>query len=239
MKSNRHESPESDPVGMVARDLREPVVDVLDRLDQVLLGVEPLTPRQRDLLSSARDRARQMRDLVDDVQDVARFREGQMRPTLRSQDMRELVREAIQRSAASAGTKSISLVSELPGTPVTVSVDRAMMHQLLDNLISNAIKFSKPGTTVRVGTRRTATGVEAWVSDQGQGIRAYDLPRLFRRAPPAAGVARGTGLGLFIVAEVLRLHHGTIRVVSEPGRGSTFLFELPRRATRSLGRMQG
>lgn len=233
MKAMSHRSIESDPVGMVARDLREPIVDVLDRLDQVLLGVEPLTPRQRDLLTSARERSRQMRDLVDDVQDVARFRQGSLRPVLRSVDMRSVVREAIERAAVPAGAKSIELVSELPGSPLAVSVDRAMILQLFDNLISNALKFSKNGTTVRIGARRTATGVEAWVSDQGQGIHGYDLPHLFRRVPPPLGVGRGTGLGLFIVAEVLRLHRGTIRVMTEPGRGSTFLFELPRRIPRT------
>lgn len=229
----RQESIERDPVGTVAVDLRELLVDVLDRIDQVLLGIDPLSARQRNLLTGARDGARRLRDLLDDVQDVSRFRAGQMRPVLRSQDMRALVREAIERSSAAAGARTIALVSELPATAVTVAVDRAMILQLLDNLISNAIKFSKPGTTVRIGTRTTATGVEAWVTDQGRGIHAYDLPRLFRKGPPPAGPGRGTGLGLFIVAEVLRLHHGTIRVMTDPGHGSTFLFELPRRRIRN------
>ena len=144
-----------------------------------------------------------------------------------------MVRAAVERCDLLASARSVSLVSELPATPVPVMMDRGKIIQVFCNLISNAIKFSPAGATVRVGARRTGDGAEAWVTDFGQGMHPADLAQLFRRS--ASGLHRGphgeagTGLGLAIVTAVLRLHHGTIRVTTEPGKGSTFSFTLPRR----------
>ena len=224
----------SDRIGLMAQELRDPAASVIDNLEQVLEGVEPLTARQRLLISGARERARHMRDVVDDVQDAARFVHGDNKPHVSLHDLRTAVRDAIERNASAAAHKSIALTSELPGTALQLRADRRMVVQLFNNLISNAIKFSEAGSTVRAGARRTATGVEGWVSDEGAGMHPFDLPHLFQKFPrPASRVldsARSTGLGLYIVGEILRLHHGTIRVMTEPGKGSTFVFELPRRA---------
>lgn len=129
------------------------------------------------------------------------------------------------------GAESITLLSDVPDVPLPITLDRGKMIQVFNNLISNAIKFSREGTTVRVGARQILGGIEAWVTDQGQGMQQAELPQLFhkfsRTSVRATRGEKSTGLGLYIVAEVLRLHHGTIRVDTEPGRGSTFTCTLP------------
>lgn len=229
--ADREEQFTRDRIAMIAHELKRPATNVIEVLDQVLEGAEPLTAHQRALVTRARENATHMRDLVDDVESAARLREGSQSVAKSPQDLRSLVNDAIERCAYPAAAKSITLLSELPATPIRVSADRAMLLQLLSNLISNAIKFSNAGTTVRVGARRAAGGAECWVTDHGQGMQPQDLPHLFRRFPRTTTRAtRGepsTGLGLYIVSEVLRLHDGTISVTTEPGKGSTFVFQLP------------
>ena len=221
-----------DRVAMMAHDLERPALSVIEQLDELLDGTDPLTQKQRGLLSKARASAAFMRELIEDVEAATRLREGCCPAVKCPHDLRWLVNDAVERCSYPAAAKSITLLAELPDAAVQATVDRGMILQLLCNLISNAIKFSNSGTTVRVGVRRVASGAECWVTDQGQGMEPQELPHLFRRFPRVATRATrgepGTGLGLFIVAEVLRLHHGTIRVTTEPGKGSTFSFHLPK-----------
>lgn len=227
-------------MAMSANRLRGPLLDVLDQLDRLLGSKEALSTRQRALAKRARENAAHMRDIVDDALEAARFQQGRWRPRPSEQDMRSLIRHAIERNEFLAAEKSISLVSEFPETAVPVLIDRRMALQLLSHLISNAINFSNRNGNIRVGTRRNKGGVEGWVVDQGQGMSFEDIPRLFQKfsrtdARATAG-ERGAGWGLFIVAEVLRLHHGTIRVTTEPGKGSNFTFQLPRKPRRGRPR---
>jgi signal transduction histidine kinase len=106
------------------------------------------------------------------------------------------------------------------------------MLQVLVNLIGNAIKFSPASSRVALGAeQRSAGGVRVYVTDQGQGIASKDLERLFRKFSQVDGsstrVQGGTGLGLAICKAIVEEHGGTIGVVSEIGRGSTFWFDLP------------
>ena len=221
----------TDLIGMVTHDLKNPACNVLGYVDLLLENPDPLTDRQRQLVSRVRDNAAFMLELIGDILETSRIEEGKLRLVASRQDLRELVRDAVDRNAFLAADKSITLVTEVPDDPLPITLDRNKVMQVFANLISNAIKFSREGTTVRVGARQVLGAIEAWVADQGQGMHESDLPQLFhkfsRTSVKSTRGEKSTGLGLFIVAEVLRLHHGTIRVDTEPGKGSTFTFTLP------------
>ncbi|HEU4793230.1 MAG TPA: ATP-binding protein, partial [Nitrolancea sp.] len=115
--------------------------------------------------------------------------------------------------------------------PVEGVWDRARLDQVLTNLISNALKYSPHGGEVKVIVRQDDDHAELIVSDQGIGITPSERPRLFQpfqRGESAHLSASGTGLGLYITAQIVEQHGGTIDLESEPAEGSTFTIRLPR-----------
>jgi len=131
--------------------------------------------------------------------------------------------------ATSAG---ITVSNEIPGD-VEVYSDDQLLSQVLQNLLSNALKFTPQGT-VEIGARYNEGSVECWVKDSGVGIASDQLDKVFDRFETTSEPERsGLGLGLAIVKEVVELHKGEIRVQSEVGKGSTFTFVLPRHTAAS------
>ena len=111
--------------------------------------------------------------------------------------------------------------------------DETRVLEVLDNLISNSIKFSDPGSTVTVGASFDKGEVRIWVRDHGRGIPPEDLPRVFDRfycVDRARSRPGGSGLGLAIVSHVAAAHGGQATVESEPGKGSVFKIQFPREA---------
>jgi signal transduction histidine kinase len=222
----------TDLIGIVSHDLRNPLANVIGYLELVERAKEPLSERQQKLLGRVRDNSTFMLELIGDILDSARLEEGGLRLVAEPHDLRDVVQDALDRSAFLADDKGIRLVAEVPDEPVLVPIDRGKVLQILNNLISNALKFSADGTVVRVTVRPGAADVAVAVADQGQGIDPAELPCLFKKfSRTSARATRGeksTGLGLFIVSKMLELHGGTIRVESTRGVGSTFVFTLPR-----------
>jgi len=121
--------------------------------------------------------------------------------------------------------------------PLYASVDAKLMKEAITNLISNALKYSSAGTTVGIDLTASDARIVLRVSDQGIGIPADDLPRLFEPFHRAGNVGQieGTGLGLSITKNAVELHGGTITAASEVGRGTTFTITLPRNVSEPLG----
>jgi signal transduction histidine kinase len=113
------------------------------------------------------------------------------------------------------------------------------LHQILVNLLTNAIKYSEPGSRIKLSVRGEQSAVRFEVSDQGVGIRKEHLPRLFekfyRADDPAVRRASGTGLGLYIVRNLVTMLGGHVQVRSEHGKGSVFTVIVPRAETTSAG----
>jgi signal transduction histidine kinase len=131
-------------------------------------------------------------------------------------------------AAESAGIRiTVSSPADLP----PISGDARRLGQVLDNLLGNAIKFSPAGGEVNVTIVQHATRVTVSISDQGIGISATDLPRIWERFYQAEASATrrfaGSGLGLAIVKRIVEAHSGDVGVISSPGQGSTFSFTLP------------
>ncbi|MBX6342462.1 MAG: HAMP domain-containing histidine kinase, partial [Thermomicrobiaceae bacterium] len=171
-----------------------------------------------------------LEELVNDLLDVSRIQQGRLQPQPERFDLTELAREVIERFEQSAERKpQHRLVFESDG-PVVGLWDPSRIDQVITNLVSNALKYSPQGGEVRVRVRQVDHAAEIAVSDQGIGITPEERQRLFKpfaRGDTARQQFGGAGLGLYITAQIVERHGGTIGVESEPGKGSTFTVRLP------------
>ena len=169
--------------------------------------------------------------LVHDILQLSRVQVGESKEDFVPVDVRALVGEAVDRARTSATARDITI--EVGGDPAVVLGDHDLLVTVVRNLLDNAVAYSEAGTRIGVGTTvREAEGiVEIAVVDQGIGIPAEALSRLFERFyrvdPARSRDTGGTGLGLSIVKHVVADHGGEVTVWSEPGRGSTFTVRLP------------
>lgn len=170
--------------------------------------------------------------LVQEIIELSRLQIPDPLGDARAVDVDEVVGEAVDRARTAAGAKGITLASG--GDPgATVWGDHDLLVTAVRNLLDNAVAYSEPATRIAVGTRIDADEgvVEVAVVDQGIGIPAEALPRLFERFyrvdPARSRDTGGTGLGLSIVKHVAADHGGEVTVWSQPGRGSTFTIRLP------------
>jgi two-component system phosphate regulon sensor histidine kinase PhoR len=223
-------------VASVSHELRTPLTVVMGYLDLILAGGRTDTAVQHQLQVVRRNAERLLR-MVDDLLLTARFEQGQLIVDLRETDLAELVREALADLEPRAEAAGVALEVLVDG-PVVVGADQVRMRQVVDNLVSNAIKYTPSGGTVRVLLEPEGDLVDLVVADSGIGISAEDRPRLFtkffRAAEAEAMAIPGIGLGLAITDAVVEAHHGSILVDSEVGRGSTFRVRLPLRFMRDF-----
>lgn len=177
-----------------------------------------------------------MLSLIDDLLDVGAIEAGEVQIRRESTNFAEFLTNCAKSLGQTAGAKGIALVLEPPAASVTVEIDPVRMSQIVVNLVTNAIKFSEPGTTVRLGGVVHDTQVEISVADEGPGIPADEHATIFAdfgRAStrPTAGES-STGLGLAIVKRLAGAHGASVELRSVLGEGSTFRVILPRGSTR-------
>lgn len=217
----------------MSHELRTPMHGVLG-LTELALGTE-LTAEQRQYLTLARDSAERLLHVVDDVLDLSRIESGKVELERIAFDPRELVNRALMILSIRAQEKAIELGAEVDaGVPALLEGDPSRIHQILINLLNNAIKFTERGRVVlRVGGEKQLDHqyrISFAVEDTGIGIPGEQRQRIFDSFTQAdASTTRrygGTGLGLAISAHLVRMMGGTIGLLSELGKGSTFHFEL-------------
>lgn len=219
-------------MGVVAHDLRNPLGVVRGYADFLLSGVTgELDHEQVEILQIMRRSSQYMLHLVEELVDFSRIQAGAMELEREPTDLAALIREAIRVNQMLAQEKKIVIEAELEDSLPEIGLDRHKIRQVLDNLLSNAAKFSHPGSRVEVELSHEDGFVHLLVRDHGVGIPAEDLPRVFApfqrtSARPTAG-ERGTGLGLAIVCNIVTAHGGRIWVESKVGEGSTFHTKLP------------
>jgi signal transduction histidine kinase len=154
----------------------------------------------------------------------------------------ELVTSLVERTRVLASAKSMKLlllVEQTDNQGCWVDGDKVRLERALANLLGNAIKFSPPGSRVSVALDRGLDEAKIAVHDQGPGISAQGretIFEVFHREPHTAHVP-GQGLGLFITRQIVESHGGTVRVESEPGRGSTFLMQVPLAVEEALAEL--
>jgi signal transduction histidine kinase len=175
---------------------------------------------------------RDMRNLISSLLDVTKIRQGKIDLHLRPVDVGDFVASVIQLHQRICESKGIRLAAAVNCQRSEHVFDADRIGQVLNNLLSNAAKFSHSGTSIRLDASDGPDGLTLAVSDEGLGIRADDIPRLFgefqQTQTRATAGELGSGLGLAICKRLVELHGGRIGVESTPGRGSRFWFTLPR-----------
>ena len=172
------------------------------------------------------DETTRLSTLVGDVLDTSRIEAGTFGYHFSDVDLAEVVRESV--AAAEIGQDEVRLSPELPRTLPHVRGDAERLRQLIDNLISNAVKYSDSGGEVSVQAEVDDGHVVLRVRDSGPGIAVDAQTQIFEKFGRAAGSAKpGTGLGLFLARSFAEAHGGSVAVESRPGEGATFTLKLP------------
>lgn len=220
-----------DFVASVSHELRTPLTSIGGYLDLVLdRDADELTDEQRHFLEVVDRNSQRLLRLVNDLLDVAHLGAGNLILESVECDAVGLVAECVERAEAVARDRDVVLRLDAR-TDARLEADPMRLGQVVDNLLSNALKFTAAGGSVDVRVLDIQNGVAIEVADTGMGMSPGVQERLFERfyrAPEAAEQAiQGTGLGLWITKKIVVAHGGTIGVESVDGRGSTFRIELP------------
>jgi len=219
-------------LGIAAHDLRSPISVFRSYLALFRDGyLGPTTEKQEDIFRKMDKGAAAMLALIDNVLDISAIESGNLNLNRKLLNLREFLLETHENNSLLAKGKSIVLNLEIDDDLPEVEIDTARMTQVLNNLISNALKFSHPGTTITMSARRAGNEVHIAVKDQGQGIPPEERSKLFNAfsktsVKPTSG-EKSTGLGLAIVKKMVEAHGGKIWFESEVGQGSTFVFSIP------------
>nr|WP_246283696.1 HAMP domain-containing sensor histidine kinase [Nocardioides perillae] len=216
-------------VSTVAHELRTPLSAIVGH-SELALDRDGLDAGTRDALTAVQRSAGRIDGLVRDLLALSRAGDPQAEVERLPVDLRAVVDDVHDLLGLAAAEQGVELVVE--GDPAAVVPgDATLLDRVVQNLVGNAVKYSPGGGRVTVSLRRGGGEVALAVADEGIGIAADELDRLFgefyRSGDPAARAQPGTGLGLAIVERIVARHGGRVTVTSQPGRGSTFTVHLP------------
>ena len=232
-EEKRLEEMKLDFVSMAAHELRTPLTSLRGYLSILIKETKTiLKPEEATFLSRSDISAQQLSALVDNLLNVSRIENHKLTINIEPVDIRPLIQQAIEQIMERAAEKKIALEFKKDDSPLPkVLIDRLRIGEVLGNLLSNAIAYTKEGGKVTIWTERKNDDVVTHVQDTGEGIPKESLQHLFTKFFRISGkleqTTKGTGLGLYISKEIIQMHHGEIWVESEAGVGSTFSFSLP------------
>jgi two-component system sensor histidine kinase/response regulator len=223
----------ADFYSMITHDLRNPAGNVLVALKMLLAGkAGALEPKQTSLAQLAFRSAEKFVGLINDYLDYAKIDAGYLQLVLGDEDLAAVVRSSVEQGRTQSDVKQQTISLDCPES-IPAVIDARKLEQVLDNLISNAIKYTPEHGKISVGVQVMDDRATITVADTGSGISPEQVGQLFSkyRRVPGRQVAeiQGTGLGLLIAKEIMTAHGGTASAESEgiPGKGSIFTVELP------------
>lgn len=230
-------------VSTVSHEFKTPLTTITGFLTVMLEGdTGQLNPQQMKFLSIAKAAAKRLSGLVSDLLDLSRL-EGGAKMELRPLDLARMVAQSVENHQPAAAESGKTLSCEAPLRECKALADERWIGLVVDNLVSNAVKFTNPGGRIRVKLQDKGEFLMVSVSDDGIGIPPQDHARLFERFYRASNRtevnAPGTGLGLSIAREVVSKHGGKIWFESTLGKGSTFHFVLPAAPREEAGTPAG
>jgi two-component system, sensor histidine kinase and response regulator len=218
-------------MGIVAHDLRSPLGTINGFADLILDDAQMARADVEDSTRRIRDTATRMAEMVQNLLDANRIERGEIELNLVSTDVLALVAGVVETQRSRATAKNQTLHLESATGPVRARIDPSVMVQVLENLVSNAVKYSPPGKNICVRLKQEANAVRCEVQDEGPGLSAEDQKKLFgkfaRLSAKPTGGEHSTGLGLSIVKKMVEAMHGRVWCESQPGEGATFIVQLP------------
>lgn len=230
-----------DFVSLASHQLRTPATAVKAILSMMHAGdFGELTARQTHFLAKALETNDRQLDIIEDMLNAARIDSGKLTLSPMPVDVAGLTHQAVQEHLADLAKRRLTITVDRPAESLIATADPAKLRMVLDNLISNAAKYTPQGGRIRVQVEIEYPVLRIAVSDTGVGIAEADRHRLFRKFSRVenelTAEVSGSGLGLYLAKHIVDLHGGSIEVESEPGSGSTFTIALPlEAATEKVG----
>ncbi len=222
-------------IGIAAHDLRNPLTSLVGFSELLIDNLEKSEPedyqaKSKDVLPIIHRAATTMHGVIQDMLDSQLVEGGADRLRREDTDLSELVRTVINMNNSAAKRKGITITFNPRGI-FRASVDARSMQRALDNLVSNAIKYSPPSSVVSMSMTHVKDAIRVCVEDEGPGLTLDDREKVFgklqRLSAKPTGGETSTGLGLYIVRSIAEMHGGRVGVNSEPGEGADFWIEIP------------
>ncbi|MGE5514501.1 MAG: ATP-binding protein [Bacteroidota bacterium] len=217
----------------ISHELRTPLNAVIGFSETILEQVfGPLgNARYSEYVEMIHTAGSHLRDVIEDILDVARIETGEVSLREAEMDLRQCLSSVVEMIRPKAHESRIALIADLPADLPRLRADQLRLRQIVLNLLSNAVKFTPPGGRVRLWVDIEADGLALHVADTGIGIRPEDMEHIwtpfFQAEATLSRRFGGTGLGLPIVRHYAEAHGGSISVDSTPGQGATFTLRLP------------
>jgi signal transduction histidine kinase len=217
---------------MASHDLRNPISAIEMITDLLLEGLnDNLTEEQIEFLKEIKNSSEHMSLLLNDLLDITAIESGKLKLEITKQNYLDFIKNIIKFNKRFGDKKRINIELNYYEDIKELSFDKNKITQVINNLISNGIKYSYPDTKIIIKIKMENEYVITEVIDEGQGIPEYELKNIFKEfhksSVKSTGGEQSTGLGLAIVKKIVEGHGGQIGVRSKVGQGSTFHYTLP------------
>ncbi|MBN1622165.1 MAG: HAMP domain-containing histidine kinase [Endomicrobiales bacterium] len=222
-------------VSSVSHELRSPLAAIDGYCDFLIEGFNRNMPREKQekSLKIIKDATVRLTNFINNILDIAKIKAGSFELRRTSINFYELAEEIVSLFDSLAQQQKKKIVNQVEKILPNINADPERVKQIVTNLIGNALKFTPEGGEIAVGAKLEENGqfIQGWIKDTGPGIPADSLDKVFDRfyqvKDGGMKKPKGTGLGLTIVAEIVKLHNGKVWVESDLGKGATFKFTLP------------
>lgn len=222
----------SEFVSLASHQLRMPL-SIVNWYTEMLLSGEAgiLSNDQKEYLSEIHLSNQRMTNMVNSLLHVSRFESGQLQASFHPTDIVQIINNVITEISPLAKKNNLQINTVLPRNLPTINTDPALLQMLLQNLLSNAAKYTPTGGKIRVKVTKSSSSIVFCVSDNGYGIPETDQKRIFTKLFRASNIKTkdtdGTGLGLYIVKSIVKQLKGKVWFESKEGKGSSFFVQLP------------
>ncbi len=229
----KYNSVEEEFVHMMVHELRSPLTSIKDASELLITSAPSLTEGEKEqFLKIINRQSKSLLDQIASILDAAKFESGTFVLDRKNENIRDLINERIKMFEPQVTRKKITLSSHIEGPIPPVYLDCIRIDQVLNNLISNSIKFTPSGGKVWIEARAVDRNVEISISDTGIGIEKELQDKIFSKfnqikTPDIQDERIGSGLGLYIAKKIIDAHKGSIVVQSEAGKGTSMKFTLP------------
>ncbi|HEY5616252.1 MAG TPA: ATP-binding protein, partial [Bacteroidota bacterium] len=226
----RLERVRSEFLGNVSHELRTPIFSLKGFLETLLEGAIDDPQVNREFIKKAYHHAGRLDTLLTDLIEISRIESGEMKMSFRYFDLIKFLSEVRDDYIDDAKKKKQTLELDIPSKDLSVYGDKERLSQAIGNILDNAIKYSQEQSRIILNVTEFDGTVKISISDDGKGIEAEHLPRIFERFyrvdQTRSREVGGTGLGLSITKHIIEAHGAKIHVTSEMAKGTTFFFEL-------------